>query len=186
TGKNPSHFQGPLVGGQNADLPVEKVSWEDAVEFCKILSDSSEEKEVDRVYVLPTEAQWEYACRAGSKTAFAFDDEEGLLPEYGWFDRNSSMRTHTVGLLAPNRWGLYDMHGNVFEWCSDWGGEYPKTAISDDPLGPKEGSYRVVRGGSWFSNAARCRSANRDGDDPSFRLSDYGFRVAMVPSGIPK
>jgi formylglycine-generating enzyme required for sulfatase activity len=118
-GKNLSHFQGAIVGNENADLPVEKVSWDDAVEFCKKLSDLPEEKKVGREYRLPTEAEWEYACRAGSKTVFSFDDEEGLLPEYGWFDRNSSNRTHTVGLLEPNAWGLYDMHGNVWEWCSD-------------------------------------------------------------------
>jgi len=114
-GKNPSLYQGAIVGNENADLPVENVSWHDAVEFCKKLSDLPEEKKAGRVYRLPTEAQREYACRAGSKTAYSFDDEEGLLPEYGWFSSNSSDRTHTVGLLEPNAWGLYDMHGNVWE-----------------------------------------------------------------------
>ena len=184
-GKNPSHFQGAIVGNENAALPVENVSWYEAVEFCKKLSDLPEEKKAGRVYRLPTEAQWEYACRAGSKTAYSFDDEEGLLPEYGWFSRNSSRRTHTVGLLEPNAWGLYDMHGNVWEWCSDWHEEYPKGAVSD-PSGPKEGSNRVRRGGSWFSGAADCRSANRNGFDPSFRSINRGFRVALSPSGIPK
>jgi formylglycine-generating enzyme required for sulfatase activity len=105
-GKNPSYFQGAVVGNQNADLPVDKVSWDDAVEFCKKLSDLPEEKKAGRLYRLPTEAEWEYACRAGSKTAYSFDDEEGLLPEYGWFRSNSSDRTHTVGLLEANAWGL--------------------------------------------------------------------------------
>ena len=127
-GNNPSHFQGAIVGNENADLPVENVPWHDAVEFCKKLSELPEEKKAGRVYRLPTEAQWEYACRAGSKTAYSFDDEEGLLPVYGWFYRNSSDRTHTVGLLEPNAWGLYDMHGNVWEWCSDWHEKYPKGA----------------------------------------------------------
>ncbi|MFM7929558.1 MAG: formylglycine-generating enzyme family protein, partial [Pirellula sp.] len=121
-GKNPSRDQGAIVGNENADLPVDNVSWDDAVAFCKKLSDLPEEKKAGRVYRLPTEAQWEYACRAGSKTAYSFEDEEGLLPEYGWFKRNSSGRTHTVGLLEPNAWDLYDMHGNVWEWCSDWYG----------------------------------------------------------------
>jgi formylglycine-generating enzyme required for sulfatase activity len=184
-GKNQSHFQGAIVGNENADLPVENVSWDDAVEFCKKLSDLPEEKKAGRVYRLPTEAEWEYACRAGSKTAYSFDDEEGLLPEYGWFNRNSSDRTHTVGLLEPNAWGLYDMHGNVWEWCSDRHGEYPKGAVSD-PTGPKVGSYRVYRGGSWGINAANCQSAYRNGYSPSLRNSFLGFRVALSPSGIPK
>jgi formylglycine-generating enzyme required for sulfatase activity len=158
-GKNPSLYQG-------ADLP--------------------EEKKAGRVYRLPTEAQWEYACRAGSKTAYLFDDEEGLLPEYGWFNRNSSNRTHTVGLLEPNAWGLYDMHGNVWEWCSDWYGDYPKGAVRN-PTGPKVGSDRVCRGGSWNGVASYCRSALRNWYVPSFRNNYLGFRLALSsPSGIPK
>ncbi len=184
-GKNPSLFQGAIVGNENAYLPVDNVSWDVVVEFCKKLSDLPEEKKAGRMYRLPTEAEWEYACRAGSKTAYSFDDEEGLLPEYGWFSRNSSRRTHTVGLLEPNAWGLHDMHGNVWEWCSDWYEEYPKGAVSD-PTGPKEGSDRVIRGGSWDYEAAHCRSANRNGRDPSFRFDYYGFRVALSPSGIPQ
>ncbi len=185
-GKNPSHFQGAKVGNENADLPVEMVSWDEAVKFCKKLSDLPEEKKAGREYRLPTEAEWEYACRAGSKTAYSFDDEEGLLPEYGWFNRNSSRRTHTVGLLEPNAWGLYDMHGNVWEWCSDRHGEYPKGAVSD-PTGPKEGSFRVYRGGSWFIDAADCQSAYRNGGDPSLRFRYVGFRLALSsPSEIPK
>ena len=184
-GKNLSYFQGAKVGNENADLPVENVSWDEAVKFCKKLSALPEEKKAGRVYRLPTEAEWEYACRAGSKTAYSFDDEEGLLPEYGWFSRNSSRRTHTVGLLEPNAWGLHDMHGNVWEWCSDWYEEYPKGAVSD-PTGPKEGSYRVLRGGCWGNEAADCRSAFRSGYDPSLRFNGLGFRLALSPSGIPK
>jgi formylglycine-generating enzyme required for sulfatase activity len=184
-GKNPSHFQGAIVGNQNADLPVEQVSWDDAVEFCKKLSELPEEKKAGRVYRLPTEAQWEYACRAGSKTAYSFDDEEGLLLEHGWFNRNSSDRIHTVGLLEPNAWGLYDMHGNVWEWCSDWYGDYPKGALSD-PTGPKEGYFRVNRGGSWGNEAAFCRSADRYRGLPSYRFDYLGFRVALSPSTKPQ
>ena len=130
------------------------------------------------VYHLPTEAQWEYACRAGSKTIYSFDDEEGLLPEYSWFKRNSSNRTHTVGLLEPNAWGLYNMHGNVWEWCSDWYVEYPKGAVSDS-TGPSEGSYRVLRGGSWRFCAADCRSAVRLRRGTSDRSDFFGFRIAL-------
>jgi formylglycine-generating enzyme required for sulfatase activity len=184
-GKNPSHFQGAIVGNENADLPVENVSWDDAVEFCKKLSDLPEEKKAGRVYRLPTEAQWENACRAGSKTAYLFDDEEGLLPEYGWFNRNSSRRTHTVVLLEPNAWGLYDMHGNVWEWCSDWYGDYPKGAVSD-PVGPRKGSFRVLRGGCWIVEAPFCQSALRRCNFPSGSGSYYGFRVALSSSEIPK
>ena len=184
-GKNPSYFQGPKVGNENADLPVENVSWDDTVEFCKKLSDLPEEKKAGRLYRLPTEAEWEYACRAGSKTAYAFDDEEGLLPEYGWFKRNSSDRTHTVGLLEPNAWGLYDMHGNVWEWCSDWYGAYPNGAVSD-PVGPLKGSFRVLRGGCWIVEAALCQSAGRRCNFPSGSGSYYGFRVALSSSEIPK
>jgi formylglycine-generating enzyme required for sulfatase activity len=184
-GRNPSYFQGAIVGNENADLPVDRVSWEDAVEFCKKLSDLPEEKKAGRVYRLPTEAEWEYACRAGSKTAYSFDDQEGLLPEYGWLERNSSNRTHTVGLLEPNAWGLYDLHGNVWEWCSDRHGEYPKGAVSD-PTGPCEGSNRVIRSGGWYGEAALCRSALRRGHVPSIRLNSHGFRLALSSSGIPK
>jgi formylglycine-generating enzyme required for sulfatase activity len=185
-GKNPSHFQGAIVGNENADLPVENVSWDDAVEFCKKLSDLPEEMKAGRVYRLPTEAEWEYACRAGSKTAYSFDDEEGLLPEYGWFSSNSSYRTHTVGLLEPNAWGLYDMHGNVWEWCSDRYVEYPKGAVSD-PSGPKEGSYRVYRGGCWSNVAADCQSADRNWGTPGSSGNPLGFRLALSsPSGISK
>ena len=184
-GNNPSCYQGALVGNQNADLPVENVSLDDAVEFCKKLTEMPEEKKAGRVYRLPTEAEWEYACRAGSKTIYSFDDEEGLLPEYGWFKRNSSQRTHTVGLLEPNAWGLYDMHGNVWEWCNDWYGEYPKGAVSD-PTGPTMGTDRVNRGGCWLYLAANCRSASRNWAKSSYQDGLLGFRVALSSSGIPK
>lgn len=174
-----------MVGNDNADLPVENVSWDDAVEFCKKLSELPEEKKAGRVYHLPTEAQWEYACRAGSKTTYSFDDEEGLLPVYGWFKRNSSQRTHSVGLLEPNAWGLYDMHGNVWEWSSDWYGEYSTDAVTD-PTGPTTGKERVNRGGCWLYQAANCRSSSRNWAKSSYRDGLLGFRIALNPSGIPK
>ena len=187
-GTNPSYFQKRVIRKSDSSMyPVEQVSWEDAVEFCKKLSDLPEEKKAGRVYRLPTEAEWEYACRAGSKAAYSFGENSKTLGDYSWFGDNSGSQTHPVGEKKPNAWGLYDMHGNVWEWCSDWYDEYPKGAVSD-PSGPSEGSSRVLRGGSWFSGAASCRSAFRSGDDPSFRLSDghYGFRVALSSSGIPK
>ena len=177
-GKNPSNFKGP----QN---PVEEVSWDDAVEFCRKLSELPEEKAAGRVYRLPTEAEWEYACRAGTTTKYSFGDSESELGEYGWFDKNSDRKTHPVGQKQPNKWGLYDMHGNVWEWCSDWYGGYPKSAVTD-PVGGSTGSARVFRGGSWSCGAAGCRSANRAGSDPSYRGDYVGFRVALSPSGIPK
>jgi len=186
-GKNPSLFQGENIEGSSSNHPVEQVSWEDAVEFCKKLSDLPEEKAAGRVYRLPTEAEWEYACRAGSKTAYSFGEGSKSLGDYAWFDGNSNNQTHPVGEKKANAWGLYDMHGNVWERCSDWYGEYPKGAVSD-PVGPLKGSLRVCRGGGWDRGAAGCRSASRYCYLPSyFNFDDViGFRVALSPSGIPK
>ncbi len=185
-GKNPSHFQGDEFKGSSSNRPVELVSWEDAVEFCKKLSELPEEKAAGRVYRLPTEAEWEYACRAGSKSAYSFGESAESLDEYAWFERNGKVQTHPVGEKKANAWGLYDMHGNVWEWCSDWYGEYPKGVVSD-PVGPREGSLRVLRGGSCMDGAANCRSADRLRYRPSKRINYYGFRVALSsPSGIPK
>ena len=182
-GTNPSYFRIGRIRGSSSNHPVEQVSWEDAVEFCKKLSGLPEEKKAGRVYRLPTEAEWEYACRAGSRTAYSFGESSKSLGDYAWFDVNS--QTHPVGEKKTNAWGLCDMYGNVWEWCSDWYGEYPKGAVSD-PRGPKEGSRRVVRGGGWFYEAADCRSANRVGLDPSRHSFYFGFRLALSPSGIPK
>jgi len=184
-GKNPSYFQGEVIEGSSSNYPVERVSWWDAVEFCKKLSDLPEEKAAGRVYRLPTEAQWEYAFRAGSKTAYSFGESSKSLGDYAWFYENSNDQAHPVGQKKANAWGLYDMHGNVWEWCSDWYGEYPKRALSD-PTGPREGSLRVIRGGGWFNGAASCRSGDRYGDDPSGRNFGDGFRLALSPSGIPQ
>ena len=184
-GTNPSHFEKRVIRKSDSSMyPVEMVSWEDAVEFCKKLSDLPEEKEAGRVYRLPTEAEWEYACRAGSKSAYSFGESTKSLGDYAWFDGNSD-RTHPVGEKKANAWGLYDMQGNVWEWCSDWYDEYPKGAVSD-PTGPKQGSYRVIRGGGWGYEAAFCRSAFRGRLDPSIRGHVLGFRLALSPSGIPQ
>ena len=196
-GKNPSVFQGDRVAKRHpetnrvvkevdsANHPVEQVSWEDAVEFCQRLSALPEEKKAGRVYRLPTEAEWEYACRAGSQMAYSFGSDEKSLVNFGWYYSNSKGMTHVVGLKKANAWGLYDMHGNVWEWCADCYGEYPK-ASATDPRGPEDGSGRVNRGGSWGIDAVDCRSAGRGGDDPSLRLNNLGFRVALSSSGIPK
>jgi formylglycine-generating enzyme required for sulfatase activity len=184
-GSNPSFFQGDKVKVDSSSHPVEQVSWEDAVEFCKRLSDLPEEKKAGRVYRLPTEAEWEYACRAGRKTAFSFGDESGSLGDFAWFSNNSERKTHPVGEKKPNAWGLCDMHGNVWEWCSDRYGDYPKSAVSD-PIGPREGSYRVYRGGGWIFEAADCRSALRHWAIPSGGGGLLGFRVALSSPGIPK
>jgi formylglycine-generating enzyme required for sulfatase activity len=108
-----------------------------------------------------------------------------LLKDFAWFSDNSNSQTHPVGQKKPNAWGLYDMHGNVWEWCGDWYGDYPRGSVTD-PTGPNEGPYRVGRGGSGDYGAAGCRSAFRDGPVPSVRGHDYGFRVALSSSGIPK
>jgi formylglycine-generating enzyme required for sulfatase activity len=184
-GTNPSHFQKRLIRKSDSSMyPVEQVSWEDAVEFCKRLSELPEEKKAGREYRLPTEAEWEYACRAGSKTDFSFR-ASASLEDYAWFNENSGQQPHPVGEKKANAWGFYDMHGNVWEWCSDWYGEYPKGAVSD-PSGPKEGSGRVIRGGGWDGEAAGCRSALRVRLVPSHRNNNFGFRLALNSTGIPK
>ena len=169
-GVNPSEYKG-------ANNPVEMVSWEDAVEFCRRLSELPAEKAAGNVYRLPTEAEWEYACRAGTTTKFSFGDDESDFGEYGWYRENSGRTTHPVGSKLPNAWGLYDMHGNVWEWCQDWYGDYPSGSVTD-PSGATSSSRRVGRGGSWGHAAGYCRSAFRLRGLPSFR--DYGrlgFRV---------
>ncbi|MDO4575855.1 MAG: SUMF1/EgtB/PvdO family nonheme iron enzyme [Planctomycetia bacterium] len=174
-GDNPSNFKG-------SDLPVEKVSWDDCQEFCQKLRSQGLNVQ------LPTEAQWEYACRAGTTTALNngknLTDEEyncAHLNEVAWYDwQNENMTTHVVGQKKPNAWGLYDMHGNVWEWCADWKGDYPSYSVTD-PTGPASGSYRVNRGGCWVSSAKYCRSANRDSNTPTDRYSDLGFRPVLVP-----
>ena len=168
-GTNPSQFKGP----QN---PVEKVSWADAVEFCGKLSAMPAEKTSGHVYRLPTEAEWEYACRSGTTTAYGFGDDASRLGDYGWFDGNSDSKTHPVGEKKPNAWGLYDMHGNVWEWCQDWYGDYPSGSATD-PTGATSGSFRVGRGGSWNNFARSCRSAYRNRSAPGDRYDGLGFRV---------
>ncbi|MEO2029662.1 MAG: formylglycine-generating enzyme family protein [Fuerstiella sp.] len=168
-GSTPSEFKG-------AQNPVENVSWDDAVEFCRKLSELPAEKSAGYVYRLPTEAEWEYACRAGTTTAYSFGDSKSELGEYAWYRKNSGDTTHPVGGKPPNAWGLYDMHGNVLEWCQDWYEYYPSGSVTD-PTGAASGPYRVYRGGSWISRSGYCRSADRYGRAPDYRFSSGGFRV---------
>ena len=163
-----------------SSFPVDRVFWKDAVEFCRKLSAMPAEQSAGRVYRLPTEAEWEYACRAGSTTVYSFGDSAALLGQYAWYSDNSIGRTHPVGRKKPNAWGLYDMHGNVAEWCSDWyDGSYYANSPVNDPTGPPAGSDRVHRGGSWGNPARSCRSAYRYWYWPGNRFSSCGFRVAF-------
>ena len=165
-GNNPSYFKGD-------NLPVEEVSGDDAMEFCKKLSEKT-----GKTYTLPSEAQWEYACRAGSKTRFCFGDYGDDLGEYAWYWDNSNKQTNPVGQKKPNDWGLYDMHGNVWEWCLDWYDDnYYSKSPSKNPVNLQTSSYRVMRGGSWPGMQGSCRSAHRYRYNPVPRDYDVGFRV---------
>jgi len=173
-GKNPAIFKGAL-------RPVENVSWNDCKEFIAKLN----ELEGTDKYRLPTEAEWEYACRAGSKSAFSNGDITVVdwldknLDKMGWYWGNSDNKTHEVGQREPNGWGLYDMHGNVWEWCEDWyDSGYYKDSPIDDPKGPNKGVSRVLRGGCWGSFAGFARSAFRFRFVPVSRLSYVSFRLA--------
>jgi formylglycine-generating enzyme required for sulfatase activity len=186
-GNNPSHFKG-------AQKPVEVVSWLATQLFCRKAGNGLR---------LPTEAEWEYACRAGSTKAYCFGDDVSQLDAYAWLYQNSGeqthpvslpgltcfqsqryygtsgQQTHPVGQKKPNAWGLYDMHGNVWEWCQDWYGNYPSGAVTD-PLGVTSGRWRVYRGGSWCEKfgADICYSAKRCKDYPWYANDTIGFRVA--------
>jgi len=178
-GTNPSYFQKRVIRKSDSSMyPVEQVSWEDAVEFCKKLSDLPEEEKAGRIYRLPTEAEWEYACRAGSKTAYSFGENSESLGDYAWFGDNSNDRTHPVGEKKANAWGLYDMHGNVWEWCSDWLGDY-WSKPQKDPRGPSYGASRVKRGGSWDAGPNLVRCAERYFNTPELRLNGTGFRLVL-------
>ncbi len=168
-GNNPSHFKG-------ADRPVEQVSWNDATAFCNRLGERG------KVAVrLPTEAEWEYACRAGTSTCYYWGDK--IDGDYCWYGGNCN-ETHPVGGKKPNAWGLYDMSGNVSEWCHDWyDKDYYRSSPAVNPQGPGSGEYKMLRSGSWvtFGSGYRFRSADRDWDGPSWERSYSGFRVVLAP-----
>jgi formylglycine-generating enzyme required for sulfatase activity len=169
---------GPPYVDVNPDNPAVYVSWDDAQVFIKKLNDA----EGSEMYRLPTEAEWEYACRAGTTTRWSFGDDESLLKDYAWYKANAwdvnERYAHAVGLKKPNPWGLYDMHGNVFEWCWDWLGEYPG-GPQVDPTGPSTGRSRsrVLRGGGFDYHADRARSAFRFDLGPDNRCHFLGFRL---------
>ena len=170
-GNNPSYFKNC---GDNC--PVENVSWYEVQEFIERLNSKSGKK-----YRLPTEAEWEYAaCSGGKREKYAGTNDNP--DDYAWHDSNSGKKTHPVGQKRPNGLGLYDMTGNVWEWCSDWCGEdYYASSPKDNPQGPSSGSYRVLRGGSWFYSPRVIRASNRGIDFPSFRLIYNGFRLLRTP-----
>jgi hypothetical protein len=177
-GTNPSYYKGPKN-------PAENVLWLACQTFLGKLNDRTGTR--NGVFVLPTEAQWEYACRAGSTTRWCFGDDESKLRDYAWYGVNAGARTHPVGQKKPNAWGLYDMYGNVSEWCADWfDGGYYRESPAEDPRGPGMGSDFAVRGGWWGDSAARAGSAARTGNTPAFAGSTVGLRVARtIPSGAP-
>jgi formylglycine-generating enzyme required for sulfatase activity len=189
-GANPSRFTG------SDDLPVDQATWYEAIDFCNALSVKEKRPPYYRVtpskggepsveiaggtgYRLPAEAEWEYACRAGSTGRYFFGDDESVLATRAWSGVNSGNKTHPVGQMPANAFGLHDMHGNLWEWCWDWYDEHAHAnARTDNPTGPASGVARVARGGSWWNDPKALRSANRWAYGPSGRLRQFGFRVA--------
>ena len=170
-GNNPSNFDGD-------DLPVGCVSWNDCREFVKKLN----QRDPGKGYRLPSEAEWEYACRAGTTTKYYSGNSESDLERAGWYRDNSGGKTHPAGQKEPNAWGLYDIHGNVWEWCEDWYHSSYNGAPSDGSawVSPT-GKYRVLRGGSWSLIQDYCRSAHRGRSNPVSRYGSYGFRLCVSP-----
>jgi len=199
-GSNPSKFKG-------WNMPVERITWFDAVEYCNKLSQKEELEPAYTIsgtgnnrtviwnqnangYRLPTEAEWEYACRAGTTTPFSTGNNistdqanyDGNYPYSNYARGLWREKTTNVGSFPANAWGLFDMHGNVFEWCWDWYGNY-ESGPQTDPTGAEYGSYRVLRGGSWYDNGRYIRSANRNSSSPLLRSHSVGFRIVRpMPS----
>jgi formylglycine-generating enzyme required for sulfatase activity len=174
-GQNPSHFPG------DTNRPVEKITFFDASNYCARLT--RRERELGRLptgyeYRLPTEAEWEFACRAGTTNQFHFGDDQAVAEEYGWTAENSDAMPHPVGLKLPNAWGLYDMHGNVWEWCADWFAPYPAMPLTD-PVGSVSNKFKVFKGGGWNQEVQFARSSSRFMMSPSNGIHFVGFRVAL-------
>ena len=183
-GKNPSHFTG------DSNRPVEKVTFADANHYCSAVT--LRERAAGRLpagyaYRLPTEAEWEYACRAGSTNLFNFGNSSTNASSYAWTAENSDAATHPVGSKSPNAWGLYDTHGNVWEWCSDWFEPYPAAPLTD-PVGPAASKYKLFKGGGWNQDADYARASSRFMMSPSSGIHFVGFRLALgpvLPSPMP-
>ena len=154
--------------------PVSCVSWDDAATFCKRLSERT-----GRTVRLPTEAQWEYACRAGSMTRFCFGDNDTELADYAWHKEIGGGGRKEGGAKRPNAWGLYDIHGNLMEWCADWYADSYANGHARDPVGPARGNDRILRGGTWYDLPEHCRSARRARHGPDTRFEEIGFRVVV-------
>jgi formylglycine-generating enzyme required for sulfatase activity len=193
-GRNPSKVQG-------ADRPVERVSWLAAVQYCNMRSAREGFRPCYDLktlacdfaadgYRLPTEAEWEYTCRAGTTTRWSFGDDPGVLAGHGWFKGSAEKTTHPVKQKRPNPWGLYDVHGNVAEWCNDYYAERYDPAAAENPRGPANGTQRVLRGGSWVSGADDCRCSARQSAPPVFAdacfgSETYGFRCVRNATLVP-
>lgn len=165
-GSNPSYFEGD-------DLPVEQVSWDDCQEFIRKLNSLTGQN-----FRLPTEAEWEFACRGGNNSRGYKYSGSNYIDNVAWYDGNSGDKTHPVATKSPNELGIYDMSGNVWEWCADWYGDY-SSGRQTNPKGPYGGSGRVLRGGSWIIIAGCCRSSYRDGYIPTYRFNNLGLRLAL-------
>jgi uncharacterized protein (TIGR02996 family) len=187
----PSGGKGKVKGLDTGNFPVEHVSWEDAAAFCRRLSELAEEKREKRRYALPSEAQWEYGCRGGASSSVPFHFGASLSSTQANFNGNDpcggaargpyEARPSPVGSYPPNAFGLFDMHGNVWEWCQDWfDANYYAHSPSKDPPGPRTGQYRLLRGGSWGDDACYCRSASRGRLEPGCRNGNFGFRVVSL------
>ena len=175
-GSNPSQFKDDPAN------PVKDVSWDDTKPFLTKLNDARLVNQWR--FGLPTEAQWEYACRAGTKTAWSFGDSNNMLSEYAWTGSDSKGKPHPVGKLKPNFFGIHDVHGNVWEWCNDFGENgYYANAPEDDPPGPSVGSVNVLRGGCWHFNPEHSVSMSRFMSVSTGRLGNHGFRLALIIVG---
>lgn len=170
-GNNPSRFV------ENPNNPVEQISWSD----CQLFLEKINQIVGEGTFRLPTEAEWEYACRAGGTTAYNFGNDMSQISAYAWYAGNSEAKTHPIGEKRPNSWGIYDMHGNVAEWVQDWYDPAIYAAgAATNPYGPDTGVFRVRRGGAWSNHHSRLRSAVRDHDLPEMRTDMFGFRIVLI------